>query len=658
MDDPNSIIQAQKEQIARYKMRLKGELKFRKQNFAKANILFSHLLDVVTSYQSLLEEKKALDVVLKLKQEKLSDIKEGVESEDEARSESSSNDTDQVTVLMNSLSTLSAEKNKMEASFLADKKNLRQELKTKDIVIKDLQDKLKSAELEKHNYKSKLISFDRVLNDERHLKENLETQLNQLKTQFSHLSNSDKLINTLNLELSETKKKLKAYEANKMKEESSVLQALHLEIENLKHQHTENLMIEKKRANEANEKNRKLTALHEEALLVWESRNSQLSKNFAHYHQMRESDQSSIMQLKEKIAQLTSHTDETNRYDVGGGAGGGGGHTSNRFSNAYEIVEEVQKLKQLLIYENTKMENPIDLTCIFTYSDADESISSEKYALMKNERDILKAENEIVKNQFGEQNEHLKTLQEKVIVLNRNIDEYEAEIKSKSDELYGMLKAERVKNRDTISSLEADYRSKISQLEQQLQKQRERSLVLLEEKENEIRALKTSYELFIPKKSADNEDDSQSTGSGSRKVSTSQQHLGMILNQQNSNSNIPETYMIFYSNELARKDMELSSVRKAKRETDDMLRQTLKDKIMMHEELDEKIANLEQKVIYLEKMKSREGANLEYLKNVTISYLTTSDSHAKKKMLNAIGAVLKFDDSENSMINNHFGKKK
>ena len=116
--------------------------------------------------------------------------------------------------------------------------------------------------------------------------------------------------------------------------------------------------------------------------------------------------------------------------------------------------------------------------------------------------------------------------------------------------------------------------------------------------------------------------------------------------------------MIFYSNELARKDMELVSIRKAKRETDELIRQTLKEKIMIQEDLDEKIGNLEQKVYFLEKMKSREGANLEYLKNVTISYLTTSDSIAKRKMLNAIAAVLRFDVSEMTLVNNYFGKKK
>jgi GRIP domain len=38
--------------------------------------------------------------------------------------------------------------------------------------------------------------------------------------------------------------------------------------------------------------------------------------------------------------------------------------------------------------------------------------------------------------------------------------------------------------------------------------------------------------------------------------------------------------------------------------------------------------------------------------------LTTSDPQAKKKMLNAIGAVLRFDDAEIGMINNHLVKKK
>jgi len=48
----------------------------------------------------------------------------------------------------------------------------------------------------------------------------------------------------------------------------------------------------------------------------------------------------------------------------------------------------------------------------------------------------------------------------------------------------------------------------------------------------------------------------------------------------------------------------------------------------------------------LESCKSREGANLEYLKNVTLSYFLTADDKIRKHMVNAIAAVLKFSDSE------------
>ena len=43
---------------------------------------------------------------------------------------------------------------------------------------------------------------------------------------------------------------------------------------------------------------------------------------------------------------------------------------------------------------------------------------------------------------------------------------------------------------------------------------------------------------------------------------------------------------------------------------------------------------------------SREGENLEYLKNVTLQYMTSSDANCRSLMLNAIAAVLKFTDIE------------
>lgn len=55
--------------------------------------------------------------------------------------------------------------------------------------------------------------------------------------------------------------------------------------------------------------------------------------------------------------------------------------------------------------------------------------------------------------------------------------------------------------------------------------------------------------------------------------------------------------------------------------------------------------------------KSRENANLEYLKNIVLRYLVSKDGDSKSHILNAIGAVLKFNPSEMKSINNVFNKK-
>lgn len=60
----------------------------------------------------------------------------------------------------------------------------------------------------------------------------------------------------------------------------------------------------------------------------------------------------------------------------------------------------------------------------------------------------------------------------------------------------------------------------------------------------------------------------------------------------------------------------------------------------------------------LDRCQSREGANLEYLKNVILNFLLTKDMDSKRHMVNAIGAVLKFSPSESKLISNYFYNKK
>jgi len=76
-------------------------------------------------------------------------------------------------------------------------------------------------------------------------------------------------------------------------------------------------------------------------------------------------------------------------------------------------------------------------------------------------------------------------------------------------EMFQQLKAEQASWREKVSALETELRARGLQLEQQLSLQRERSLALLEDKEQEIRMLKSSFrKLLVPKtqSSEDSED--------------------------------------------------------------------------------------------------------------------------------------------------------
>lgn len=62
-----------------------------------------------------------------------------------------------------------------------------------------------------------------------------------------------------------------------------------------------------------------------------------------------------------------------------------------------------------------------------------------------------------------------------------------------------------VKHAKEIDSLSLFYKSQVIELENQLQKQRDRTLALLDEKEQEVSTLKSSFQIFLPgnKKSSD-----------------------------------------------------------------------------------------------------------------------------------------------------------
>lgn len=645
--------------------------------------------DVVTAYKGLLKEKEALESSLAAVN-KASPSREVKPNENETDTDTKRQEEDtasvngnyeyqeQLATLMNSLATLSAEKSRQEASFQNDKRQLRQEIAIKDKVILDLQERVKQAghrsssdvetlksklivekherDLETRDHMARVREMQKLLTDERHVKESLEMQLNDLKGRFGESQgdgSSDKGLKELRQELDEARAALKEYEGahrTVLTEDSTAMfQQLQDEMSLLKQQHAVAIQSEQKRALLAEDTNRKLATHHEERVASLEARLSELSCSYVRH---RQQDQLSIAKLKDKLARLNvSKVEEQQPCDAKG-------------TDVHQLLEQIIQLKKQLLIENTRTENPIDLSKIFVPSngppaiqqDIDESVPLSEYNKVKSEVVALVEENDTIKFSLDEQKVHIRTLQEKVKVLNRNIEEHETELSKKQIEFNQILMYEKKKWKDTFTTLESEYRSKVSQLENELQKQRERSVSLLEEKEKEIKTLKTSFEIFIPgnpqmmntvqQESQDPNSDSESPAAQLSNILNSSKFQQQRANGPNADS----FHMLHYAHELARKDVEITNLRKAKHAAETSLRQALHDKVTSQQELHDKISTLEEEVDRLTRYHSREGANLEYLKNVIVSYLVSRDSDSRKHMLNAIGAVLKFSPSEMNTI--------
>lgn len=683
----------QQKQLARYETRLKGSSLYISCIYTFW-LTFSICLDVVTAYKGLLKEKEALEAGFTAVSSGTSTTSENAKSTDPntqfptIKSTSMSAQSDelnqQMATLMNSLATLSAEKSRMEASFQADKRQLRQELAAKDKHIKDLMDKAKSTVtangLEIEKVKSKLIverhardkeindhmamvrELQKLLSDERHLKENLEMQLSNLKAQFSNLDTSESHQSTeLKHELEAVRRKYKelkntarAAMASSSKNDTDAnshhsLAQLQSEMAHMKLQHLKAIANEQKRAQLAEERSKALVAVHEDRVVTLESRLAELSASVGTYDRMRQYDQESIFRLKEKIAQMESANSSGNPITLNN-------HNHNHSKtmesrrDITELIDEIVQLKKLLILENAKQKSPRDLSKLFATGN-DHADCLEVYEQLNRGFAEYRLKSESLHQTVDTQTKHMRTLQDKIQVLNRNIDEQEQELKLKTSSHSSELRLERSKWKELVASMESDFRSKMSDIELQLQKQRERSLNLLEDKEQEIKTLRQSFEVL-----SNEQQPSSQFNEEKRKISASLSANGTAATTAANTTS--DCHMLHYVHELSRKEVEITALRKAKNVAEASMRQALQDKVTTQQELHDRIGDLEDNVDRLERCKSRESANLEYLKNVVLSFLVANDTESKRHMVNAIGAVLEFNQSELTIIANFFAGRK
>ncbi|KAH8248200.1 hypothetical protein KR038_004785 [Drosophila bunnanda] len=691
-----ALVSTQKEQLGRYEKRLK---------------------DVVTAYKGLLKEKEALETSLAAHAEATAVGDSGSPAREVASQNTSTDSADgaeegaaaatptaapaegqlqtQIITLMNSLATLSAEKSRMEASFQADKKQLRSQITQKEQTIQELHARAKEQaaraksdvdevkakwiverqerEKETNNQMLMIRELQKLYADERHLKDNIEMQLNNFKTQFASNEAENSRLRDLQSQLKEARSQLKQFQAKAEQsaataanaDSAAVLQQVRLEMQQLKEQHSVAIRQEQRRVLRAEEQSRRQAALHEDRVASLEARLAELSTTVGSYDRLRQQDQESIHALKQQLQDLEqAHTRPISSLK-----------SVNDDVDVATLVEEMVRLKKLLTSANARSANPLDLGEILSLSGKN-STAAESHIHCEQQLqgvqqmlEASKQQRQLLEQKAQLQQSHIQTLQEKVQVLNRNIDDAEVELKQQGEKLRLALKNERTKWQEAKAELENETRCKLNELEQLLQKQRQRSLQLLDEKEQEIKTLQTSFEVFHsatgvgsslvpPPLEGAAESLAYSSDADSVEVEGEQREREKKLKVRSKKMSLGENcHMLHYANELARKDIEITTLRKAKYAAESTLRKAIQDKVTSQQEMHEKIECLEEQVDRLERCKTREGANLEYLKNVIISYIVTRDADGKRHMLNAISAVLQFTTTEMQAINASFQKK-
>lgn len=655
------------------------------------------------------EGKEVLDHPLAVKENEV----EGEDQSQLAGKENNSSlqaelDTQQekVATLSASLATVMQQKSKMEASYQADKKKMMQEHEVKNQEheqeieklksnLESLQEQLQELKLrmrheqqareeEQNNHVLMLRELQMLVSTERSAKEDLEQQLEDVKEQVlltqrlpgSKTEEYQRQISQLQLELQQVKRRLK--EAEKVASQPSpLLVQLQNEMSKMKKEHSEAVVKEQKRANEAEERLRIITSLEECRVADLEVKLSELSEVVGNYEKLRLQDQQAIQKLKDRLYQLDVEnveltrqmsTDENHAPDNEKEAG--------QDETPEELKEQVMKLKGLLKIALNSSDKPLDLELeelsksefesVFV-SDPSHKVCQQQLRQLKEEFERYKVKTQALhKNKsFKELSEQIGNI-EKLKLQNEDLEKQLHELKE-SNNIRELDQKKVITNlRDQLKLTEENYRlekeeantvykQKLEDLERQVLNQRERTLALVAEKDTEIEMLRSRSPSASPSA------DTRSVFSYQRKfvemTGVSQASMDLPeaseadaavhqLLSKNSGVTGSERTLVHYAQQQARREAESTAIRRQKNE----LEAALRDSELRGDKLMDQANVLKEEIRKLERDRSRESANMEYLKNIVLRFMMSTSYSVKQQMITAIATILQFSPRELNQV--------
>uniref|UniRef100_A0A3P8UGC7 GRIP and coiled-coil domain containing 1 n=1 Tax=Amphiprion percula TaxID=161767 RepID=A0A3P8UGC7_AMPPE len=580
----------------------------------------------------------------------------------------------QLNTLTGALATVTQEKSRMEANFLADKRQLKQEVEElqerlvvtatqQEAELNALQQQLAEArariitqqherEQEQGDHAQQLRELQKILQQERDLRQDAELRLQDASTALLVTSQavdrgaeSEAHLSQVREERDELRRRLQAAEDEQKKPDPRV-DEMQQQMKEMKENFQQQILSETRKVCEAEECARERAQSAELRVAGLEQRVSELSELLGSCEKAKQRDQQMAQRLRDRILQLDT---ENKTLAIAASS-----RTSSDLSldesqlDVGQLKDKLQKVKKLLLLASQR--NP-DLniqdvaeagygTSALVYQQELRQLKEEfeRYKLRaqvvlknKNAKDGCQAK------ELEEVRDQLSELREKYINLRIQSDEAEARHRQQLEERQQQAAALQHTHKQEVERAETLHRDELLRLEAELHKQRERTMALLDEKDQELERLRAAV-LACSYNPADGPaDDAQPADPDSE---------GDIISQALRQATPTESTLLLYAEQLARKEVEAGGLRRQKNRLEEDVHQLQAKLIANGERHDEEVSDLRGRLDKLVRDRSREGANMEYLKNVIYRFLTLQDSSGRNQTLNAILTILHFSPQE------------
>ncbi|XP_075414746.1 GRIP and coiled-coil domain-containing protein 1 [Tenrec ecaudatus] len=597
----------------------------------------------------------------------------------------------QLATLTSSLATVTQEKSRMEASYLADKKKMKQGLEDACKKAEEergrLEGELKGLQEHVAETKARLITqqhdraqeqsdhalmlreLQKLLQEERTQRQDLELRLEETREALAgralaagQVEGFELQTKQLTLQVEELKGELQTLR-NEKNQPDPRLQDLQEEAARLKSHFQAQLQQEIRKTALAEELLRQQSQVEEQRVAALENQISEVSELLGTYEKAKQKDQLAIQKLKERILQLdlenkTLALAASSRSPLDS-------HGEESSLDVNVLKDKMEKLKQLLQVASRKsqvtldLEKPSDLEIMPSSEAADGEKATALYyqqelKQLKEEFERYKMRAQVVlkskhtrdgnvAKELEEAQEQLAELKEKYISLRLSCEELECQHRQEAEDWKQELARLQQLHRQELERSQLDFRDRTLKLEEELHKQRDRALAVLAEKDLELEQLRSvALASSLPGRQSP-------VGAGTLGDPADPSPPDSLTQALHLAAGNEPTFFL-YAEQLARKEVEITSLRKQKHRLEADVHQ-LQDRLLEDRERHrEEVGALQSHIDKNIRDQSREGANLEYLKNIIYRFLTLPDALGRQQTLTAILTILHFSPEEKQVI--------